>query len=47
MKNVAIYDREEKSLTLYDENEMNIFLRTKNCSSKKAGILKSQQIGLI
>lgn len=37
MKNVAIYDREEKSLTLYDENGTDYFFENKKLFLKKNG----------
>ena len=37
MKNVAIYDREEKSLTLYDENGTEYFFENKKLFLKKSG----------
>ncbi len=40
MKNVAIYDREEKSLTLYDENGTEHFFENKKLFLKKSGYPK-------
>ena len=40
MKNVAIYDREEKSLTLYDENGTKHFFENKKLFLRKSGYPK-------
>jgi hypothetical protein len=47
MKNVAIYNREEKSLTLYDENGTDYIFENVKLFLKKTDTRKNRPIGSI